>query len=92
MSELTLKIVTPSGALDKIVCDSIRLNVSDGKDGNGGGSYGIRQGHVRSVLLLSEGKITAYSNGEAIFSAHTGDGFAAVENDTVTVTVESIII
>ncbi len=88
--ELTLKIVTPSGALKPVCCDSVHLNVSDDAAGKGGGSYGIRQGHVRSVLLLSEGITTAHKNGEIVFSVKTGNGFAAVESNTVTVCVEKI--
>ncbi len=91
MNEISLKIVTPTGAFEPIACDSVHLNVGDDKLGKGGGSYGIRKGHVDSMLLLCSGTLTAFLGGKCIFTAETGSGFATVENNTVTVTVENCI-
>ncbi|MBR6694540.1 MAG: hypothetical protein IKL62_06310 [Clostridia bacterium] len=90
MGEITLRIVTPSGEPQAYECDSIILTVCDDIAGKGGGSYGIRKGHAKALIALDEGKITASLGGSKVLSAHTSSGFAMVENNVVTVTVENI--
>ena len=86
---LTLSIVTLTGTSDPISCESIRLTVCDNANGKDGGSYGIRKGHVKALLALEAGTITAYENGTPILQAQTGKGFATVDQDTVTVVVDT---
>ena len=85
----TLSVITYRGKRPPILCDSVHLNVSDNTQGQNGGSYGIRKGHVKALLSLSEGPLLAFLNGEQILSAKAGNGFASVEGDTVTVVVDN---
>lgn len=89
---MQLIIDTPKGASSPIECDSVHLTVCDDSTGKNGGSYGIRKGHIKSLIALEEGKITALLNNETVFSAENGKGFATVENDVVTVVVEKITV
>ena len=85
---LIFKVVTPVTEYCYEGCDSVRLSVSDGENGKGGGSCGIRKGHEKSILSLSEGKIYVSRNDEKILEAFTSSGFATVEDNTVTVIVD----
>ena len=87
MSDLKLSVVTLAGTMEPIECDSVQLNVADNAEGKGGGSYGIHKGHIKSLFSLATGTLTALKNGETVLKAATGDGFATVQNDTVTVVV-----
>ena len=88
MCKLTLKIATPNGAHDPILCDSIRLTVCDDLSGRGGGSYGIRPGHAKALLSLDQGSIKAFLSDRCVLTGHSGTGFATVEQNTVTVVTE----
>lgn len=88
---MQLIIATPKGSLSPIECDSVHLNISDDAKGKSGGNYGIRKGHVKALFALEEGNVTALLNGETVFLAKTGKGFATVENDIITVVVEELI-
>ncbi len=87
---LTLKIVSKNGCLGPVSCDSVHLNLPDDTLGKGGGSMGIRTGHIKSLISVERGRITAYLEGKEIFSCQTDVGFATVENDNVTVVTEGI--
>ena len=88
MSKLILNIVTPNGARDPVQCDSIRLMICDDLNGKGGGSYGIRAGHAKSLLSVDKGVITAFLSGQNVLTGKSGAGFATVEQNTVTVVTE----
>ena len=88
---LTLKMISKDGSFDPVECDSVHLPVSDDTAGRGGGSMGIRQGHIRSLICLDTGSVTAYLLEKEIFRCKTSGGFATVENDTVTVVSEQVI-
>ena len=87
--QLILKIATPNGAHDPILCDSIRLTICDDLDGRGGGSYGIRPGHAKALLSLDQGSIKAFLSDRCVLTGHSGTGFATVEQNTVTVVTEN---
>ena len=89
MSRLILKLVTPEAALEPVPCDSVHLTVCDDAKGKGGGSYGIRPGHTKTLFALDAGPIRAFLDGTCIFSGRTGGGFATVDGDAVTAVVES---
>ncbi|MGN1316222.1 MAG: hypothetical protein ACI4VW_04075 [Acutalibacteraceae bacterium] len=91
MKKLTLKVVTPNQAVESVECDSIQLTVSDNEKGKGGGSYGIKQGHVESIISLNEGVIKAFLNGKTVLCGKSKGGFATVKNNTVTAVVDSFI-
>lgn len=88
MSKLTLKIATPTGAREPILCDSIQLTISDDLSGRGGGSYGIRPGHAKALLTLDKGVIKAFLSEQNILTGKTGVGFVNVEQNTVAVVTE----
>lgn len=85
---MQLIIDTPKGALSPIECDSVHLTVCDDSNGKNGGSYGIRKGHIKALIALEQGNVTALLNNETVFSAENGKGFATVENDVVTLVIE----
>lgn len=85
---LTLRIVRPDHPVITAECDSVRLTLADDENGRGGGSYGVRYGHAKAVLLLGKGALSAYSGGELVMSAECSDGFARVEDNIVTVVTE----
>ena len=91
MSKLTLNIVTPNGARAPIQCDSVHLTICDDLSGKGGGSYGIRAGHAKSLLTLDQGVIRAFLSGQNVLTGKSGTGFATVERNTVTVVAESFL-
>lgn len=87
---LTLTIVTPDGKLPDILCDSITLFVCDTEKGKGGGSYGIRKGHINSVIALGTGDVTAKADGKVIFKESFLGGIAQIKNNTVKLTVTKL--
>lgn len=89
---LTLKIVSAIGSVSSFECDSVHLTVSDNDMGQGGGSMGIREGHIKSLISLDRGSITAYTDGKEILSAVSDGGFATVEDNTVTVVTKKCCI
>jgi F0F1-type ATP synthase epsilon subunit len=82
-------LFTPHHQFPSLECDSVKLNIADSTDGKFSGSYGIRKGHANAVFSLSDGIITVGLNGQKIFSAECGSGFATVENDDIRVVVDS---
>ncbi len=87
---LTLKIVSSGGSVVSLECDSVHLTVSDNDMGQDGGSMGIRQGHITSIISLDTGNVTAYLEGKEIYSAVAEGGFATVEDDCVTVVTQKV--
>ena len=91
MSKLVLNIVTPNGARDPIQCDSVHLTICDDISGKGGGSYGVRAGHAKSLLTLDKGIIEAFLSGQNVLTGEGDIGFATVEQNTVTVVTETFL-
>ena len=82
---LLLKIVTPTGETANLACDSVHVQVPDDVSGNNGGWVGIRRGHVDSLLALEPGELQALRDGAVLARYTLGQGFAFVQDDTVTV-------
>ena len=87
---LTVKFFTVNQQTPDIKCDSLRIPISDKINGEFSGYYGIRKGHAKAIFSLKAGKITAILNDKEIFSANIPDGFAIVENNEVSITVDKI--
>ena len=85
MSELKLKVITPSGSGGEVDCDSVHLVMPDNSEGKGGGSIGIRKGHENALIALDKGRIEAFENGKCVFTQDAEGGFAVVKNDVITV-------
>ena len=85
---ITLKIVTPAGIVGPLSCDSVRLTLSDDLSERGGGSFGIREGHSKSLLSLMEGPMEALMEEKTILKGRHGEGFATIENNEVKIIAE----
>ena len=85
---LTLKIVAPDGKKAELECESVNLVARDNASGRGGGSVGIRPGHLPAVIALGKGEVCAFTQGEKVYSAAVFGGFALGKNNTVTVMTE----
>ncbi len=83
-------LFTPHRQFPSLECDSVKLNIADSINGKFSGSYGIRKGHAKAILSLTEGEISVSLKGKEIFSVVCSEGFATVENDEVRVTVDGV--
>ena len=88
---LTLRIVTPQGIFASAECDSVRLNAADAENEKGGGSIGIRPGHIPALIALSPCTVIAWRNGETVLRTDVSSGFVSVEKDSVTVISDSAL-
>ena len=67
-------------------CDAVNLWEREDRQGRGGGSIGVRKGHLPAVIALAEGgTVRAIANGKTIFEAKIRGGFARVDAESVTV-------
>lgn len=82
---LNLSIVTPSGILADMPCDSVVLPVADGPDGSPGGTVGVRHGHMPALFMLSAGTVVARLEGRTVLRATVAAGLAAVRDNVVRV-------
>ena len=87
--QMMLTVVLPDKPPERVACDYVKLTVKDSLRGKNGGSYGIMSCHTPSVFLLEAGITEAFFNGESIWKRKTGDGFARVEENNITVVTES---
>ena len=83
-------LFTPHRQFPSLECDSVKLNIADNINGKFSGSYGIRKGHANAIFSLAEGEISVNLDGQNIFSAQCGEGFATVENNDVRVVVDLV--
>ncbi len=91
MNALTLKIITPEGERAAVACDSVTFFVRDNDKGEGGGSMGIRRGHVDAIAALEANSVVkARSEGNTVASFIVSGGFAGVKDDIVTIIAEAV--
>ena len=87
---LTFRLLTPRKEVVSCSCDAVDLWAKDDEKGCGGGSVGIRPGHVRAVVALAEdGLLKVISAGKIVFAAKVRGGFARIEGGAVTVLTPS---
>ena len=90
MKKLTLTVLTPAGAAAETECSSVTLFARDNEAGQGGGSVGVRPGHLPAVIALApDSEVRASSDGRVTLSVTVSGGFATVRDDKVTVVTES---
>ena len=89
-NHLTVKFFTVDRQIPDMICDGVRLPVSDNFKGEFSGLYGIKKSHARAVFSLKAGKVSVDADGKQIFSANISDGFAIVENDEIRITVDNV--
>ncbi len=87
---IALRIITPAGVAYAARCDSVTLPLADDRDGAGGGSIGIRRGHIRAEMALSAGDVCAHTGRETPDRIHIAAAFASVCDNTVTVISDRI--
>lgn len=91
MGALTVRIVTPLGEAASFECDSVTLFAADAQNGEGGGSVGIRRGHIPAVIALADGSVVkGTSDGGETRSFTVSGAFARVGDDAVTVVAKEI--
>ncbi len=89
---LELNIVSPDEEKITVQCDSVRFQIGDDLSGQGGGSYGVHIGHVKSVMVMQAGPVEARLNETLIFRADCKEGFVKVTPTAVTVVTEGFTI
>ena len=69
------------------VSSGMRINsAKDDASGKGGGSLGVRRGHLPAVVALEEGgTLRVTRGGETVYSARVQNGFARISREEVTV-------
>lgn len=82
---LTLRILSQSGNVRNIGCDSVSLCVEDDSKGRFGGRVGIHRGHADALIALTDAPIIAYFGGEVIAEIRIEGGFASISHDVITV-------
>lgn len=82
---LTLRILDRSGGETRYSCDSVRLPEREEKPGVGGGTRGIRRGHICAVIALGEGVIHAALGSKPVAEYPISGGVASVEKNMITI-------
>jgi F0F1-type ATP synthase epsilon subunit len=89
---LLFRLLTPQGERCRIPCDAVELTAKDDASGRGGGSLGVRRGHLPAVAALEEGgRVRVLREGETVFTARLRGGFARVDRQQVTVLTPAVI-
>ena len=89
---LHFRLLTPAGEAYSGSCDYAELTAKDDAGGRGGGSLGIRRGHLPAVVALEEGgRIRVSLEGETIYTARVRGGFARVTREEVTVLTPEVM-
>ena len=88
-AQLRLRILTPKGSVGGAYCDSVHLSVPDDENGAGGGSMGVRRGHMPAFVALNDDKVTAFSGGIPVFTAMVHGGVAEISDDVVTILTDA---
>lgn len=88
---ILLRVLTPAGVRSEVGCDDAVFIAADDPSGHGGGSVGIRRGHMPAVIALAENSVfKAYNAGKCVLEALVTKGVAEVKNDVITVVAESV--
>ena len=83
---LLFRLLTPQGERCRIPCDAVELTAKDDASGRGGGSLGVRRGHLPAVAALEEGgRVRVLSGGGTVYAARVRGGFARIGREEVTV-------
>ncbi len=91
MNELELVIVTPEGEKLRMPCTSVTFFARDNAKGEGGGSVGIRRGHLPALAALEPDSIVrAFADGGDAVERTVSLGFVSVKDNVVTVMAESV--
>jgi len=76
--------------ISHIECESVRLPVADSVNGDFSGFYGIRKGHAKAVFSLKAGTVILTSGDKTVLSVDISDGFATIDNNEVSINVDSL--
>ena len=86
---IVFRIVTPDGIKANTDCESVNVFARDNEKGEGGGSVGIRPGHLPAIVALGKGEVCAFRDNKKVCSAFVEGGFAIVRDNTVTVMTDT---
>ena len=90
--DLRFRLLTPAGEGFSGPCDYVELTAKDDAAGNGGGSLGIRRGHLPAVVALEEGgRVRVLREGETAYAARVRGGFARITREEVTVLTPEVM-
>jgi len=88
--EFRFLLLTPLKEVASCSCDAVSLWEKDDAAGQGGGSIGIRRGHLPAVIALAEnGPLRVTLAGKTCISGKVHGGFARIEPGSVTVLTPS---
>ena len=83
---LRFRLLTPEGEVFSCSCDAVDLTAKDNADRRGGGSLGVRRGHLPAVAALEEGGLLRVrAEDKTVFSCRVRGGFARIGRDEVEV-------
>ena len=83
---LRFRLLTPEGEVFSCSCDAVNLTAKDDAAGRGGGSLGVRRGHLPAVAALEEGgRLRVRSGGKTVFSCRVRGGYARIGREEVEV-------
>ena len=90
--KLLFRLLTPQGEKFSGECEAVDLWARDDAGGNGGGSLGIRRGHLPAVVALEEGgRVKAVDGGNTVYSARIRGGYARADRESVTVLTPEVM-
>lgn len=81
---IKLRVVTPQGLLLETKCDSLVMPAADG------GLIGVRYGHTKAIIALSNGKIKATLGGRIIAETSVPGGYARIDKDEAVIITEGV--
>ncbi len=90
MNGLTLVMITPEGEKARLSCSHVTLFAKDNAKGEGGGSFGIRRGHLPALAALEKDSPVEAKTDSGVVRFRVDGGFAGVEDDVVTVVTEKL--
>lgn len=85
-------VVSPDAEKITVPCDSVCFQIRDNLEGEGGGSYGVHIGHVKSVLAMRAGKVEAKLADKTVWCGDCKEGFVKVTPISVTVVTEGFTV
>ena len=89
---LRFSLLTPRGEACACACDAVDLTAKDDAGGSGGGSIGIRRGHLPAVVALEEGgSLQVRLEGKVLYSVRIRGGFARIDREEVTVLTPELL-
>ena len=88
---LSVKIQSVDSHILPFECDSVLIPITDDRAGKFSGVYGVKKGHANALFSLKKGDVVVSKDGSIIFTAEISEGFAVIENNILSITVDNFI-